>query len=452
MVWIIVALIILAPLPFGAVQPWAWGLMGIAVGVLLLGWCAERLVMREPPAVAASRIWPILLFFSIAVGWAMLQTSPFMPEGWSHPLWVEAAAALGDAPPGGYISVNPHETGSALVRLLTHGGVFWLALQYGRDRKRAAMMLHALALSGLAYAAYGLVVEFSGANSILWFSKTSYFDNVTSTFVNRNSYATYAGLGLIVTTGLLIELVSKAYSNEPDMRREQLRQLLVGLTTRGWVLMLAWAVLATALLLTDSRGGFLSTCVGMIALFMASAASRGMRTRHAMAMAMGAFSVGVAFFVLSGDTITGRLAGTDFENENRIAAYKLSMVAVSNSPWLGAGYGTFKEVFRMYRDETIPGIYDKAHNTFLEYALELGIPASLSLLLAVIYAVSYCAVGIRRRRRDVIYPTIAFSAAVLVGSHSMVDFSLQIPAVGATFSLILGIGCAQSWSSRGRVT
>ncbi|KKM69395.1 hypothetical protein LCGC14_1451270, partial [marine sediment metagenome] len=39
---------------------------------------------------------------------------------------------------------------------------------------------------------------------------------------------------------------------------------------------------------------------------------------------------------------------------------------------------------------------------------------------------------------------------VLVGVHSMVDFSLQIPAIGATFALILGIGCAQSWSSRPR--
>ncbi len=58
------------------------------------------------------------------------------------------------------------------------------------------------------------------------------------------------------------------------------------------------------------------------------------------------------------------------------------------------------------------------------------------------------AAGVRRRRRDVIYPSVGLAAAILVGTHSLVDFSLQIPAVAATFALILGIGCAQSWSTR----
>ena len=63
-------------------------------------------------------------------------------------------------------------------------------------------------------------------------------------------------------------------------------------------------------------------------------------------------------------------------------------------------------------------------------------------------AAVYCAAGVRRRQRDVIYPAVAVAAIVLVGVHSAVDFSLQIPAVGATFALILGVGCAQSCSTR----
>ena len=165
MFWILIAVVILAPLPFGAVETWAWGPLGIIVGILLLGWCAERIVMREAPAVSVARVWPMLLFFGIAVGWALLQMSPFMPESWSHPLWKDAGEALGSEP-GGFISVNPYKTGSALVRLLSLGGIFWLGLQYGRDRDRAAKILYGLAIAGLAYAAYGLAVEFSGSRSI----------------------------------------------------------------------------------------------------------------------------------------------------------------------------------------------------------------------------------------------------------------------------------------------
>jgi O-antigen ligase len=447
-----ILLIVLLPLPFGAVHPWAWGVAGVAVGLLLMGWCTERLITGKPPAVAAHRIWPVLLFFGIASGWAMLQASPFMPESWHHPVWAEAAKALGGDPSDGYISVNPYETGSALVLLLTHGGIFWLALQYGRDRKRAATMFYALVLAGLAYASYGLVVEFSASQTILWFDKTSYQDSLTSTFINRNSYATYAGLGLVVTTGLLVDLFGSTYRSEPEIRRERWRQLAVRLTTGGWALVVAWLLLATALLLTDSRGGFLSACAGVVAVFMASAASRGLPIRLATALASGALSAGLALFILSGDTVMGRLAGTDIENESRLAAYSLTLQAISDSPWRGTGYGSFGEVFRMYRDEAVPDIYDRAHNTYLENTLEFGIPASVCLLLAVASAVLYCARGISRRRRDMVYPIVGLSAAILVGCHSLVDFSLQVPAVGATFALILGAGCAQSWSSQKKVT
>ena len=443
---ILIAVVVLAPLPFGAVHTWAWGLMGSVTGVLLLGWSARQATAGGPPAVSARRIWPMLLLFGIAAGWVLVQSFPFLPESWNHPLWRDTADILGREIPG-YISVDPYETRSALARLLTHGGIFWLALQYGRDRKRALQAFFAVAVAGLAYAAYGLAVEFSGARAILWFSKTSYADVVTSTFVNRNSYATYAGLGLLVTTGLLVRFVNSAYGGS-DVRRERLRRLLAGLTAHGWILVLAWALLATALLLTDSRGGALSTFAALVALFVAIGVTRTVRRRHAAAMAGVIVLATIAFLALSGETVTQRLAGTDFERENRMLAYELTVEATADAAWTGTGYGTFQETFRIYRDESIPGIYDKAHNTYLEIALGLGVPAAAALILAIASGAAYCAAGVRRRRRDAIYPAVGLAAAVLVGIHSAVDFSLQIPAVGATFALILGVGCAQSWSTR----
>ncbi len=56
--------------------------------------------------------------------------------------------------------------------------------------------------------------------------------------------------------------------------------------------------------------------------------------------------------------------------------------------------------------------------------------------------------GVRQRRRDTIYPAAGFAVSVLVGVHALVDFSVQIPAVAAVFSLLLGIAFAQSWRAR----
>ena len=61
-------------------------------------------------------------------------------------------------------------------------------------------------------------------------------------------------------------------------------------------------------------------------------------------------------------------------------------------------------ICRLKSDETISGTVERAHNTYLEVALELGIPAAAALFLAIGAACAYCAIGVRRRRRDAVYP------------------------------------------------
>ena len=50
----------------------------------------------------------------------------------------------------------------------------------------------------------------------------------------------------------------------------------------------------------------------------------------------------------------------------------------------------------------------------------------------------------RRRRRNVALPCAGLAACALVAVHSIVDFSLQTPAVAASFALLLGVALAQS--------
>ncbi len=146
--------------------------------------------------VAADRFWPAIAGLALVVGVALLQMAALTPRPWQHPLWLQAGAVLGGQI-GGRISVNPHETGTALMRLLSYAGVFWLALQLGAQPHGARRIVQAIALAGLAYAAYGLLVFLLDLNLVLWWRKWTWINGVTSSFVNRNSYATYAGLGLI---------------------------------------------------------------------------------------------------------------------------------------------------------------------------------------------------------------------------------------------------------------
>ena len=60
-----------------------------------------------------------------------------------------------------------------------------------------------------------------------------------------------------------------------------------------------------------------------------------------------------------------------------------------------------------------------------------------------------CLAGVNRRHRDWVYPATGVAASVLVGLHATVDFSLQIPAVAILYAGIMGLACAQSYSSVG---
>ena len=424
--------------------------MACAVAVLLIAWGMTITFGAERPPITLGKTKAFLIPFALAAGWAAIQAMPIAPEALVHPLWSAAGAALGTRL-SGTVSLDPPATVSALVRLLAYGGIFWLSLQYCRSPQRARQVLISLALAGLAYGTYGLFVEFSETRMVLWFEKPAYKNSLTSTFINRNSYATYAGLTLLCAIGGFTKLFSGAIG-EHFSQRERVRGVLDIVTGQGWMTLLASVVIATALLLSESRGGFLSATMGIVALIVAIGATRTAGVRHAVGVALAVFAIGGAFFFFSGEITAARLAETSFQSEERLSVYSLTVQAIGDSPLFGTGLGTFEQVFRMYRDENVLHVFDKAHNTYLELALELGVPAALLLVSSVIALFARCIVGVRNRRRDSIYPCIGIAATVAVATHSLVDFSLQIPAVAATYALLMGAAVGQSWSSYDRPT
>jgi hypothetical protein len=97
----------------------------------------------------------------------------------------------------------PEEAGTGIMRLLSYGTVLFLALQFGYSTHCRRSVLWGVAAAGALYALYGILVWLDGNTSVLWLAKWAYPDSLTSTFVNRNSYATYAGLGLCAALALI---------------------------------------------------------------------------------------------------------------------------------------------------------------------------------------------------------------------------------------------------------
>jgi hypothetical protein len=439
--------VLIAPLPFGSVAPWAWGSLAVITAGTLAAWSILVGANRLSATVPITKIWFPALLYGLVILWALIQVAPFTPQSWHHPIWIEAAKSLG-RPYAGRITIDPDETMAALSRLLWYAAIFWLALQLGREKSNARLAISLIAWSGLVYAAYGLIVKFTGAESVLWVKKFIYHEEVTSTFINKNSYAGFAGIGLICVTARLVDRLLNVPAHT-EVKAEKIAVVLNVLLAKSWFLILAWAVVLTAIILSDSRAGLVCSIIGLLAFVVALLFSKSVPRRLGRWFGM-IMVVGVAgFFVYSGGSVDRRFAYVGEQTQARISIYDTTLEMVRDASLLGMGFGTYPEVFQLYRkagpEHRVPA--RKAHNTYLENAAELGIPAAACLVAAIGGLCVICLIGVRNRRRDVVIPAIGLGVTTALGLHSVVDFSLQIPGIAATYAFVMGTACAQSWSS-----
>jgi len=446
---VFVLTVLLSPIPFASNQPWSWSLLSALIGLLLIAEALTGLDRTVPARSFLGKVWPGLAVWLIVASWMWVQSLPGMPDGVAHPLYAEAEALVG-APSRSAISIDPYATRTALMRFLAYGAIFWMAARFCHNGERAAMVLRWFVIASGLYALYGLIVFFLDLKMILWFEKWAYIGDLTSTFINRNSYATFAGLGVLASATLTFVIVGGRLQGRMTAR-ETLREFSEAVFSRGWLPFLCFLVTATALLLTHSRGGFLSTSLGLVVLLVLLSWIRLLPGKLGGTIG-GVVVVGSLFaFTMSGDIVIERLRQTALETSVRDEVYARVLEAIAGNPILGTGYGTFEQGFRAFKTAVLSGWnWGKAHNTYLELAMELGLPATFLLCAAFLWLAGVFLHGLRHRRRQKAYPALGLAALTLAAAHATVDFSLQIPGFTAVFALLMGMAWAQSWPTRSR--
>jgi O-antigen ligase len=440
------AIVGLAWVPFwlGSNREIAWYINAALFGTLLLGYEISLLVRRRSHPVPVSRVAFPVGAFVLVCAWILIQASTWTPAPLHNPVYqlLRERAHL-DIP--GSMTINRTETYLAFLRLVTAGSVFWLFLQLCRLPQRARWTVQAVAIIGACYAAYGIIAFYVYPGTVLWFPKQAYLESVTSTFINRNSYATYAGIGLIAALGVaLSDYVRHGARAGRSALRRAASFLALTAGAAGWWLAAAF-VMGMALALTGSRGGILASLSGVIA-FALLVVMRGRKASTGLALLLASLTVGAAIFAF-GDLLAARLSVHGLFDADRLAVYRLTILSIFDAPWVGFGYGTFKNVFPLYRDSSVTptGIWDKAHNTYLEIAQGLGIPMTALFLCVLAVLAGRCAYAALVRQRSATAPLVASSATIVVVFHSFADFSMQIQAVALTWTALLGAGVAQSW-------
>lgn len=447
----LIAVVALAPLPLGSNRPLPAALLLATTGALLIAWPAVVLFSREGLRIGPLRALALpALLYALVLAWVFFQAAALPPvlggilQSWGDPLWREASAALGpDLAPR--ISINPAATLEGGFRLITYAGLFWLAFQLTRDPARAAQARNVIIAIGSAYSLYGLFALFGGEAWLLGTIGARPDQSLTSSFVNRNSYATFAGLTLLAALSLFLERIRHLVTLEGSLKRKA-ALIIEHIVFQSRLLTAAILAITLALFLTTSRGGIFASVFALVALILFQLPRRGGKGRQPLGL-VAIVILGIAV-VAGGGNFLDRLErqGLSLETDLRSALFSTTVEAIKTAPLKGTGFGTYQDAIEPYRanDPNIFALWEKAHNTYLENALELGLPVALALNIAILLVARVAYRGVRERRRHKSFPALGVAATLLVGLHALVDFSLQIPAVAVLYAFMMGLAAAQS--------
>ena len=449
LLWAFIAGLAWCPFWFGGAVLLAWGINAVLFPGLVVIYELSLLIRRKPHPVALGQIKLPAALFTAVVMWILIQNATWTPGWMHHPIWQMTADALG-RPVEGSISVDRELTSLALLRLVTAASVLWLALQFCRDAARASLLLQSVAAIICVYAAYGLGAAWLTPGRVLWFKNPFADWRVTSAFVNPDSFSAYAGIGVVVFFGLILSLYCDEFAAVGGSVRFRIANFIEVTGHRGVVLFASALVTLVALLLTASRGGIASTALGLFVMGALTVRLRKQQFAQSVTLTVvGALLVG-AVFLFFGDAVLGKIAQSGFRDQGRIGLYVITIRSILAAPVLGYGYGTFADVFPMFRDQSVTtiGQWTAAHDTYLEALQGLGLIFGPMLVATLAVLVWRCVKGAATRQMNETLPCVAAGVAFLLGAHALVDFTLQLQAIAITFMALLGAGVAQSESSR----
>jgi O-antigen ligase len=378
-------LVSLAPLAFGAGEPWAQLL---------------------------HRVGALALFCL----WAVWQTARGELQLGRNPMYLPCAvfALIGTAQFASGLTAYRHDTLSEMLNLGVYGILVLVSGETLNRRRHLRTLAQMLAVFGFGVAVLAILQSFSGTRSIYGLRPV---DSISATiygpYANHNHYA-----------GLMEMLVPLAFG-AGGLERKGKRILYY----------FAGSVMALSIFFSGSRGGMIALVVSV--LFGAAMLYRQeQNTRTLFAVASFGFVLATMVVLLGTKDTLKRMVDTRDLHRAQINADAIGMAM--HKPILGFGLGTFSTVFPKYQSFSTDSLINHVHNDYLELLVETGM-AGVGVFAWMLAGVFRS--GFRKMReqadeggRILTLATLTGITAILV--HSLLDFNLHIPANAALFFVL----------------
>ncbi|MFL6282805.1 MAG: O-antigen ligase family protein [Pyrinomonadaceae bacterium] len=419
--------VVTTTLAFGTVHSWSLGVFQLSAALVFVLWMMDA---WRTKVLRVSRNFlqvPLLCFGALGL-FQLLMTGGAIPDAAGHAS-VETARAF---------TFDPNATRVVLVQIAGLFVYFAAALAFIDSPRRLRLVARLVVIFGFLLAVYGLMQHFVNPRTIFWVREPKQAEPF-GPYVNRHHFAGYMELVLAMPLGLLF----------------------AGAIDRQRVLLYAFAsaMMAIALVMTNSRGGMLSMVCEIMFLALVAATARGRRRRgeeqedRGVRMRAAATRVGLGFAMIvavflgvlyfGGDEAITRLLGTVDSADpttGRTHFWNGTLGIIKDHPLTGTGLGAFSAVYPRY--DTADGTYrlEQAHNDYLQILSDGGIVGGV---LGLVFLFWLFRTALKRMqtndkmRRGVALGALSGCAGVLV--HSFFDFTLHTTANGLMFLLLAAL-------------
>jgi O-antigen ligase len=355
-------------------------------------------------------------FFST---WDLSQTLIWMPLCLVFLVWIHRF----------FISARPYESLLRTWDFTAFVFIYFLSRGSFISANRRDQLCRFLVFLGSFYAGLGLCQAMGWIEHPWW--ETPGF--LSGPFVNHNHFAGFLELNLFFLIGFLLA------------RRSTTLFPLLALFLLQW----------SAFLLTLSRGGWIALALASLALSLILIKERelrglGLRLLIGMFLVMSLF---FAYIALEIDPEVTKRAGSVFTSQGqfefmdfRVKLWKSTLKAIAERPVSGYGLGSFAWEMRPFRQKGFEFAFDYAHNDWLQFPMELGIP----LFLGGCIFLGLLLIRATKRLVGVNLYAFRFEELGLLGGvlslmiHSLVDFNLHIYGNAVLFVLFLGVLSAEA--------
>lgn len=377
------------------------------------------------------------------IGLHVLHLIPLPPALWGslpgREIAVSASALVDAENIWRPLALVPYRAWNALYALLVPAAALVLAAQLREDQHRAILyiVMALIALSALV----GFLQVVSGYNPALFFYRVTNADSSVGLFANKNHQA--------AALCLLLPMLALIGSRAKGTARATGRIASVG----------AALVVLTLILATGSRAGVIFAALALAgSWFVVSGRPHQVLGRThkqfplgPVALAAAALIASVSLAVIfSRTSALDRLVASDSVEENRFEVWRVILGFFWQYQPFGAGFGSFVEVFQIHEPNGMLATryWNHAHNDWLEWVLDGGVPVA-SLLAAALVALVRAVIRLRSQfpggKLAVQLATVGAVALFTLFLWSLVDYPLRTPTLAclAAVAAVWVVGTGQ---------